>query len=156
MTLLNLSGGRGQKGGAADPPEAGRPTSMRANHFRLRANQFRDLLVWQKAMALARQVYAVTGKFPKDEGMGLSSLMRRAAIAIPSNVAEGEGQLTDKAFALFLSRARGALYELETQAELAGGFGFLTREELDQLVWDCHEVGRILQGLLNSMKDANT
>ena len=85
----------------------------------MRVKHFRDLQVWQKAMALAREIYQVTRAFPKEEIFGLTSQMRRAAVSIPSNIAEGQGQLTDKGFLLFLSRAVGSLNELETQAELA-------------------------------------
>ncbi len=119
----------------------------------MRVKQFRDLLVWQKAMSLAREIYRLTQGFPKEELFGLSSQMRRAAVSIPSNIAEGQGQLTDKGFVLFLSRARGSLYELETQAELAESLGFLTQAALDELLTDCAEVGRMLHGLVNSMKE---
>jgi four helix bundle protein len=118
----------------------------------MRVKHFRDLLVWQKAMALARQVYSLTGKFPKEEVFGLSSQMRRAAVSVPSNIAEGQGQLTDKGFALYLSRARGSLYELETQAVLAESLGFLSRPELEELLAAYDETARMVHGLLNSMK----
>lgn len=119
----------------------------------MRVKQFRDLTTWQKAMALARDVYEVTRTFPKEEAFGLTSQMRRAAVSVPSNIAEGQGQLTDKGFVLFLSRARGSVYELETQAELAESFGFLRREELNRLLSACAEVGRMLHGLSNSMRE---
>lgn len=119
----------------------------------MRVKQFRDLKTWQKGMALAREVYGVTRTFPKEEMFGLTSQMRRAAVSIPSNIAEGQGQLTDKGFILFLSRARGSLYELETQAELAESFGFLKKAELDGLLSACGEVGRMLHGLTDSMRE---
>lgn len=119
----------------------------------MRVKQFRDLQTWQKAMALAREVYALTRTFPKEEMFGLTSQMRRAAVSVPSNIAEGQGQLTDKGFILFLSRARGSLYELETQAELAGSFGYLKAPEMDRLLTACREVGRMLHGLTNSMRE---
>jgi four helix bundle protein len=119
----------------------------------MRVKQFRDLKTWQKGMALARSVYKVTRAFPKEEMFGLTSQMRRAAVSVPSNIAEGQGQLTDKGFILYLSRARGSLYELETQAELAENFGFLKKGELDSLLTACAEMGRMLHGLTNSMKE---
>lgn len=119
----------------------------------MRVKQFRDLKTWQKAMALAREVYAATQAFPREESFGITSQMRRAAVSIPSNIAEGQGQLTDKGFKLFLSRARGSLYELETQAELAESFGMLKKSELDSLLSACGELGRMLHGLTNSMRE---
>jgi four helix bundle protein len=76
---------------------------------------FRDLQVWQRSMDLARNVYALTNSFPGSETFGLTSQFRRAAVSVPSNIAEGRGRLTDKSFAVFLAQARGSLYELETQ-----------------------------------------
>ena len=119
----------------------------------MRVKHFRDLQVWQKAMALAREIYQVTRAFPKEEIFGLTSQMRRAAVSIPSNIAEGQGQLTDKGFLLFLSRAVGSLNELETQAELAQGFGLMSKSNFDQILSNCQEVGRMLHGLSNSMRE---
>lgn len=121
----------------------------------MKVGTFRDLLVWQKAMSLARQIYTLTIAFPKEELFGLSSQMRRAAVSIPSNIAEGQGQLTDKAFVLFLSRARGSLCELGTQAELASTLGFVSRPELDHLLLDCDEIERMIHGLMKSMTVRN-
>ena len=119
----------------------------------MRVKQFRELKVWQKAMVLARQIYSMTAQFPKQEMFCLTSQMRRAAVSVPSNIAEGQGQLTDKAFILYLTRARGSLYELETQAELAESLGYLKKPALDETLSECREVGRMLHGLLNSMRE---
>jgi four helix bundle protein len=121
----------------------------------MRVKQFRDLLVWQKGMALARQIYRVTQSFPKAEAFGLTAQMRRAAVSIPSNIAEGQGRLSDKVFILFLGHARGSLYELETQAELAESLGYLGKQELQHVLSECSELGRMLHGLLNSMREEN-
>ncbi|MBT9331116.1 four helix bundle protein [Paracidobacterium acidisoli] len=121
----------------------------------MRVKQFRDLLVWQKGMALAREIYRVTQSFPKAEVFGLTAQMRRAAVSIPSNIAEGQGRLSDKVFILFLGHARGSLYELETQAELAESLGYLGKQELQQVLSECSELGRMLHGLLNSMREEN-
>jgi four helix bundle protein len=121
----------------------------------MRVKQFRDLLVWQKGMAVAREIYRVTQSFPKAEVFGLTAQMRRAAVSIPSNIAEGQGRLSDKAFILFLGHARGSLYELETQAELAESLGYLGKQELQQVLSECSELGRMLHGLLNSMREEN-
>jgi four helix bundle protein len=121
----------------------------------MRVKQFRNLQVWQKSMELARQVYRLTKQFPKEEMFGLTSQMRRAAISVPSNIAEGQGRLTDRAFSLFLGHSRGSLFELETQAELAESLGYMKKEQLDKLLAASSEVGRMLNGLLNSMKEVS-
>ena len=121
----------------------------------MRVKQFRDLQVWRKSMELARHVYRLTKEFPKEELFGLTSQMRRAAISVPSNIAEGQGRLTDKAFSLFLGHSRGSLFELETQAELAESLGYMKKEQLDDLLAASNEVGRMLNGLLNSMKEVS-
>lgn len=119
----------------------------------MRFRQFRDLLVWQKAMELAREVYRLTQDFPKEEVFGLTAQMRRAAVSIPSNIAEGQGRLTDKAFIVFLGHARGSLYELETQIELAQSLAYLSTEESNAILSLCGEIGRMIHGLINSMKE---
>jgi four helix bundle protein len=121
----------------------------------MRVKQFRNLQVWQKAMGLAREVYRITKTFPKEEMFGLTGQMRPAAVSVPSNIAEGQGRLTDKAFSLFLGHSRGSLFELETQAELAESLGYMKNEQLDELLAASSEVGRMLNGLLNSMKEVN-
>jgi four helix bundle protein len=114
------------------------------------------LLVWQKAMELTREVYRLTRSFPKEEMFGLTSQMRRAAVSVPSNIAEGQGRLSDKSFVLFLGHARGSLYELETQLELAESFEYLKKEELARLLSVCSELGRMLHGLMNSMREGKS
>jgi len=84
---------------------------------------YRDLLIWQKGMALAKQVYAMTRAFPADERFGLTAQMRRAAVSVPSNVAEGQARHGGKEFVHFLSHAEGSLAELDTQLMLAVDLG---------------------------------
>jgi four helix bundle protein len=84
-----------------------------------RVNSYRDLLVWQKGMALAKQVYCITRNFPDDKRFGLIGQMRRAAVSIPSNIAEGQARQGRKEFVQFLSHAQGSLAELNTQLTLA-------------------------------------
>lgn len=102
-------------------------------------------------MSAARDVYRVTDAFPKSEQFGLTAQMRRAAVSVPSNIAEGHGRLTDKGFKVFLAQARGSAYELETQLELAADLGYCTRETAGTLIAQCQEVSRILNGLLRSV-----
>ena len=110
---------------------------------------FRDLLVWQKAIAFVTDIYRATQTFPKDEQYGLTSQLRRAAVSIPSNIAEGQGRLTRGEFRQFLGHAKGSLCEVETQLVIARNLGYLTESQplLDKL----SEVARMLNGLLNSL-----
>ena len=84
----------------------------------------RDLLIWQKGMALAKQVYAMTRAFPGDERFGLTAQMRRAVVSVPSNIAEGQARRGRKEFVQFLSHAEGSLAELDTQLTLAAELGY--------------------------------
>jgi four helix bundle protein len=117
-----------------------------------RPRSYRDLIVWQKAMELARQAYALTAGLPKNEAYGLLSQIRRAAVSVPSNIAEGQGRLTDLQFRHFLGNARGSLYELRTQVELASDLGYLKRNLVDSLMGLSDEVARLLNGLIASLK----
>lgn len=89
---------------------------------------YRDLLVWKKGMLLAKQVYALTKMFPDKEKFGLVSQMRRAAVSIPSNIAEGHARRTAKEFAQFLSHAEGSVAELDNQLALSVELGYCTKE----------------------------
>lgn len=103
-------------------------------------------------MALARDVYRLTETFPKGELFGLTNQIRRAAVSIPSNIAEGRGRLTRKTFVLFLSQARGSLYELETQIELARDLGFMAESQADSVIADAGEISRMLHCLMARMR----
>jgi four helix bundle protein len=85
---------------------------------------YRDLLIWQKGMALAKQVYAMTRAFPGDERFGLTAQKRRAVVSVPSNIAEGQARRGRKEFVQFLSHAEGSLAELDTQLALAVELGY--------------------------------
>ena len=111
---------------------------------------FEDLEVWQIAMELVYEVYEATRRFPPDERFGLISRMRRAAVSIPSNIAEGKGRSTDRDFALFLSHSRGSQQELHTQILIAKHLGFLSSEDADRLVERTARIGRMLHGLIKS------
>lgn len=113
---------------------------------------YRDLIVWQKAMSLAEEIYRVTGAFPKDERYGLVSQLRRAAVSVPSNVAEGQGRLTPGEFRQFLGLARGSLLEVETQAELAQRLGFLSAEVNRTLQEQAGEVLRMINALISKLE----
>ena len=116
-----------------------------------RPKSYRDLIVWQKSMALARRAYELSEELPKSEAYGLLTQIRRAAVSVPSNIAEGHGRLTDLQFRHFLGNARGSLYELQTQLELAGGLGYLDEKHVRELMDQGWEVARLINGLVSSM-----
>jgi four helix bundle protein len=124
---------------------AGQQVSGRTRHFR-------DLLVWQKSMQLAKGIYEQTAVLPKSEVFGLQGQMRRAAVSIPSNIAEGHGRLSDHLFRVFLAQARGSLCELETQIQLCEDLGFMQAGCTQELRESCNEVGRMLNGLIKALK----
>jgi four helix bundle protein len=112
---------------------------------------FQDLVVWQKAITLVTEIYRVTQKFPKEEIFCLISQLRRAAVSVPSNIAEGQGRLSEKEFRQFLGNARGSLSELETQIIIAKNLGYLADPDFDNLSTIISEVGRVLNGLISSV-----
>ncbi len=116
------------------------------------AKSYRDLIAWQKAIQLVTDIYKVTRQFPKEEIYGLTSQLRRAAVSIPSNIAEGQSRLSKPEFRNFLSHARGSLVEVETQLLIAQNLGYLTKPVADQLLNQTTEVARILNGLLNTLR----
>jgi len=116
------------------------------------AYSFRDLLAWQKAMALVVDVYRVTEAFPQREIYGLTNQVRRAAVSVPSNIAEGKGRLSKKEFVQFLSKARGSLLEAQTQLEIAFNLGFLPKSDFDKLEENASEAGRLINGLITKVR----
>ena len=118
------------------------------------SSSYRDLRVWQQAMDLAMQVYRLTEAFPKHEMYGLTGQIRRAAISIPSNIAEGKGRRTDRDFSSFLFRARGSLLELETQILLARRLEYLKESDAVAVLKSTAGVGSALAGLINSLQES--
>lgn len=117
-------------------------------------SSFRDLRVWQQAMELALTIYRITANFPKYELYGLAQQMRRAAVSVASNIAEGKGRYHDKEFRQFLFHARGSLLELETQLAIASQLEYLTEEQSTRTQQLATQVGRGLSGLVNSLASA--
>jgi four helix bundle protein len=97
------------------------------------SHKYQDLIAWQKAKAFATDIYKATESFPKSEIYGLTSQLRRAAVSVASNIAEGQGRLTKGEFCHFLGQARGSVFELETQLAIALDLRFLTDEEFRKL-----------------------
>ena len=113
---------------------------------------YRDLRVWQLAMALVVCVYDQTRGFPKHEVYGLTSQMRRSAVSVPSNIAEGKGRSTDRDRAVFFCHARGSLLELETQILIAQQLEYLVPLEAEKLIANSAQLGRMLNALIQSLK----
>jgi four helix bundle protein len=119
-------------------------------------NTLRDLLVWQKSMQVAKQVYKLTAPFPKYEVYGISSQLQRAAVSIPANIAEGHARNLTKEFLHHLSIARGSLAELETLLSLADQLGHCRQEAVSDILQKCAEVSRMLSGLCARLKQRLT
>jgi len=116
----------------------------------MKTNSFKDLIVWQKSYNLVMQIYRLTQDFPRHELYGLAQQMRRAAVAIPSNISEGYGRQHTKEYKQFLSIAYGSLCELETQYLLSVDLGFANKNESIESLME--EVGRMLYRMLNPIR----
>jgi four helix bundle protein len=112
---------------------------------------YQELTAWQKAMDLVTTVYASTDRFPSTEVSGLRNQIRRAAVSIPSNIAEGQGRRSVQDFIRYLAISRGSLQELETQVLIAARLTYLSDEQRDSVLDLCSEVGRLLNGLSKSL-----
>jgi four helix bundle protein len=113
---------------------------------------YRDLDVWNTAMDLAEQVYVLTKPFPPEEKFGLVSQMRRAAVSIPANIAEGHGRKYTGDYVRHLSVARGSLTELETHLLLSVRLGFAAREQIEAAWLTSQNVGKMLNRLISSLQ----
>jgi len=114
-------------------------------------NHFKDLIAWQKAMDLVEQIYRLTEAFPARENYGLSNQLRRAAVSVASNIAEGQARYSRKDFRHFLRLAKGSLAEIETQVLIALRLGYINRDACDRCLSHIKELGRILAGLISSL-----
>lgn len=114
---------------------------------------YRDLIAWQKGIGLVAEIYKVTQAFPKEELYGLTSQLRRAAVSVPSNIAEGQGRKSKAEFRHFLHNAAGSLMEIETQLTIAKVLGYLSADAEAELLDKTNELGRIINGLILSMAD---
>ena len=112
---------------------------------------YRELIVWQKAMDLADEVYTLTRHLPKEELYALADQMRRAAVSVPSNIAEGHGRQTDKEFRQFLSVAKGSVFEIETQLMICMRQHYLSEVQTKSALSLCGEVGKMLTRMITSV-----
>ena len=114
-------------------------------------HNFKELRVWKEAIELAKLVYKTSVRFPEVEKYGLKSQVNRAAVSVPSNIAEGAGRGSNKEFAQFLKIALGSAHEVETQMILAEAFGYVTETENKQLMQQIADVQKMLNGLINKL-----
>ncbi len=112
---------------------------------------YRELIVWQEAMDLVETIYRATGAFPREEIYGLTSQIRRAAISIPSNIAEGNGRNTTRDYVHFLGMAYGSVKEVETQVLIAERLRYVNSTHSAELVKTTTEIARLISGLMNSL-----
>ena len=119
----------------------------------LRMKTYREIIAWQKAMDLVTDIYKNTEIFPDKEKYGLTNQMRRASVSIPSNIAEGFGRNSLQEFIRFLNIAKGSLFELQTQLEISLNLAFTSPEVHAALDQQIEEVGKLLNGLVKSLKN---
>jgi four helix bundle protein len=112
---------------------------------------YKDLIVWQKSIVLVRRIYQITARFPADERFGLMSQMRRAAISIPSNIAEGQARRTTPDFIRFISNSEGSAAELDTQLIISIDLGFCSQEDARECFSLIDEIRKMLNALRRSL-----
>ena len=117
--------------------------------------KYNDIRVWQEAMDLVTEVYRVTRGFPAEEKFGLASQMQRAAVSVPSNIAEGQGRKSTRAYTNHLSIAFGSLMELETQIQIALRLAYAAEDDATQLLAKTNDVSKMLSALKNSLNKLN-
>ena len=118
----------------------------------MKVNSYRDLIVWQKAMDAAEMIYQVTKQFPKEETYGLTNQIRRAAVSIPSNIAEGQERKSTPDFKRFLLISQGSRAEVETQLMLAQRLNYLTQEQLTPILNLLAEISKMTNSLRDKLK----
>lgn len=114
--------------------------------------EFEELDVWRESMKLVRDIYSATKNFPREERLGLTNQIQRAAVSIPSNIAEGHGRYSKAEYANFVSIAHGSLNEVRTQVRIAQMLGYISEDDSKALIERCKTVGRILGGLMKSLR----
>lgn len=114
---------------------------------------YRDLFAWQHAMDLVESVYRLTHEWPKEEAYGLTNQIRRAAVSIPSNIAEGQGRNSTKEFLHFLGIANGSMRELETQMLIATRLHYTDESTCNAVMKQAADAGNLLRGLIRSLRE---
>ncbi|MDD2921983.1 MAG: four helix bundle protein [Anaerolineales bacterium] len=117
------------------------------------ARNYRDLIVWQNAIKLAKTIYQLTGKFPKQETYALADQIRRAVVSVPSNIAEGQARKSPGDFRRFLHIALGSLAEVDTQLVLAQEFEYLNKQDTESVEEQIQDLRKKLYALINSLPE---
>lgn len=143
---LEARGGRREDSGLGFRPLVSVKTETMAE-----VSSYKQLLVWQRSMDLVETVYRITGKFPPGEQWGLTSQMRRAAVSVPSNIAEGYGRQATGEYRHHLSMGRGSLLDLETQILLSRRLNYLGSKEADSVLSEIEEISRMLATLISRL-----
>ena len=115
---------------------------------------YRDLIVWKKSIRVVKRVYLISKYFPKEEKYILTSQIRRAAISVPSNIAEGYGRRSTKDYLRFLQIAMGSLYELQTQLEIAHYMHFISKTSFSKVYADLREIERMMSSLIYKIRQS--
>ena len=115
------------------------------------SGSYREIKLWQKAIELVADIYSCTRSFPREELYGLAGQLRRVAVSIASNIAEGKGRRTDREFLQFLHHARGSVFEVETQLTIASRLGYMPEAEVLRLGHSASEIARMLNGLIKAI-----
>ena len=118
----------------------------------MKVSHYQQLIVWQKAMDLVEKVYEATKTFPREEVYGITNQLRRAAVSVPSNIAEGQGRRTTADFLRHLGIAYGSLLEVETQLLIAVRLSYLSQAKCDLVIESTSEVGRLMNGIMASLR----
>jgi four helix bundle protein len=116
------------------------------------ASSYKDLRVWRQSVDLALEIYRETQNFPKHELYGLTSQLRRAAVSVSSNIAEGKGRSSDKELVLFLHHSRGSLLEVETQLFIARELAYIDEQRAEHLLAEVENLAKALNALINSLR----
>jgi four helix bundle protein len=117
-----------------------------------KSRSYRDLRVWQEAIDFVKDIYLITAQFPATEVYGLTNQIRRAAVSIPSNIAEGQGRHSIKEFSQFLGIALGSIAELETQLIISAQVGYLPQTEVELLLARSDDLRKMIKSLSNSLQ----
>lgn len=115
-------------------------------------HQFKELGIWKKSRYFCSEIYSITSAFPSDEKFGITNQLRRAAVSIPSNIAEGSSRNSNKDFSRFLEIAIGSAYEIETQLLIAYDLGFFQADKLDQLITQLEEIIKMTSKFRSTLK----
>ena len=115
-------------------------------------HQFKELLIWKKSRVFCAEIYSITAAFPSDEKFGLTNQLRRAAVSIPSNIAEGTSRNSNKDFSRFLEIAIGSAYEIETQLLIASDLGFIKFDTLESLTDQLEEIIKMISKFRSTLK----